>query len=57
MQGAGVIDQDVDPPETLHGSGNHGFDFIGVTHVGLDRQGLATERFHFRCGVMDVARK
>jgi hypothetical protein len=41
---AGVVDQDVDAAEALHGGGNHPLDAVRGRQVGADRQHLGTGR-------------
>ena len=38
---AGVVHQDVDAAETLHGGGDHALDVVGHAHVAGYRQHLA----------------
>ena len=44
---AGVVDEDVDPPEGVYGLAQHGLHRGFVGHVGLDAQRAAAERLHF----------
>ena len=51
---AGVVDEDIDPPERVYSLAQHGLDRGFVGHIGLDAQRAAAERLHFvgdGCGV------
>ena len=46
MQGARVVDQQVDPPEPLERLGRHALDLVGVAHVDRHGEGPNAECLH-----------
>src|SRR5690606_1933239 len=57
MLDAGVVDQDVDAPETLFGGGDHRLDLVGAAEVGIAVVDLDAVRGDLRAGLFDLFRR